>query len=844
MGSPISSCSGDVTARGFRSWTLPRAGAGFSLGGSSTPSAWAAGEDFCRALERRLQDLVGRREARALIDQAVSASGWLPIARLDRSARLVAALTRGGGIRRGNEACKVLRTFLDLSPGAEVSLPESLLSVRPAPASDGQEMVSFRGAVLISIQGRRTRASAAPGDWPRSPDDPQAAAGAADRAAAPRVLGPGDEPIDPGTGDGPSGAISDFAAATDVPGGMTPTELSPELTAALAEPKARPNRLFLQFLAEKSVLSLVVLGLGLIVASAGSFVEEVLLPGLIAVRRELGPVGQRMLAAGAVLAFAGLSLCIELKIKGALIRLGRRLEVRFRAAFLDKIPRLNDRYFGSRTLADMAYRGHAIHEVRGLPFLAGRFLGAAVGLVITAGALAWVDPASAPLTLLAAGLALALPLAFNALLAELDYRVRTYDGALLGFYFEALRGLVVVRAHGTERVMRREHEGLLVEWARASRSLVRRGMVLQGLQGVVGFGLAAGLLLHHAGHTADAGGMLLLAYWALKLPDLGREIAAAAEQYPMNRSLLLRLIEPLGAPDDRPREAAGTGRVGGPPDLVDRPGVAVTFEEVTVRASGNAILEGISAAVSAGSHVMIVGPSGAGKSSLVGLLLGRHRPAAGRVLVDGEPLDVARTEQLRSETAWVDPAVQIWNRPLLQNLLYGVHPGQGAEPPVGTVLSESDLYEVLSRLPEGLQTRLGEAGGLLSGGEGQRVRLGRALSRARARLVILDEPFRGLDRETRRELLGRARRFWRGATLHCLSHDVAESLDFERVLVIEGGRVTEDGPPTLLAADPDSHFRALLDAEDALRREIWASPRWRRLRMNAGYLTETRPGSD
>jgi ATP-binding cassette subfamily B protein len=638
--------------------------------------------------------------------------------------------------------------------------------------------------------------------------------------------------------------IPDVAASTDVAEGLTPTELSPELTAALAEPKSRPNRLFFRFLAERSALSLVVLGFGLTLASAGFFLEEALLPGLVAVRRGLGPVGQRGLAVVAMLTFTGLSLCIDLKIKGALVRLGRRLEVRFRVAFLEKIPRLNDRYFGSRTLPDMAHRGHAIHGVRGLPLLAGRFLGAAVALGITAGALTWVDPANAPLTLSAAGLALGLPLVFTALLAELDYRARTYEVALLDFYFEALRGLVVVRAHGTERVMRREHEGLLVEWARAGRSFVRWSVALQGLQGVVGFGLATWLLLRHASQTADAGGMLLLAYWALKLPDLGREIAAAAEQYPMNRSLLLRLIEPLGAPDDRPREAAPTARVGGPPDLVERPGVAIAFEEVTVRASGHTILEGISASVAAGSHVTIVGPSGAGKSSLVGLLLGWHRPAAGRVLVDGEPLDVARTEQLRSETAWVDPAVQLWNRPLLQNLLYGVHPGQGADPPSGTVLSEADLYEVLRRLPEGLQTPLGEAGGLLSGGEGQRVRFGRALSRARARLVILDEPFRGLDRETRRELLRRARRFWHDATLLCISHDLAESMDFDRVLVIEGGRVAEDGPPTHLAVVADSRFRALLDAEDALHRGIWASPRWRRLRMTAGYLTEITPGSD
>ena len=85
--------------------------------------------------------------------------------------------------------------------------------------------------------------------------------------------------------------------------------------------------------------------------------------------------------------------------------------------------------------------------------------------------------------------------------------------------------------------------------------------------------------------------------------------------------------------------------------------------------------------------------------------------------------------------------------------------------PLQEVIAAADLRDVLERLPDGLQTLVGESGALLSGGEGQRVRLGRALKRKQARLVILDEPFRGLDRHTRHELLLRARSHWRGSTL-------------------------------------------------------------------------------
>jgi ATP-binding cassette subfamily B protein len=153
---------------------------------------------------------------------------------------------------------------------------------------------------------------------------------------------------------------------------------------------------------------------------------------------------------------------------------------------------------------------------------------------------------------------------------------------------------------------------------------------------------------------------------------------------------------------------------------------------------------------------------------------------------------------------------------------------------------------VLQRLPQreggGLQTPLGEGGALLSGGEGQRVRLGRAMLQDGVRLALLDEPFRGLDREQRRSLLAASRRWWADSTLLCVTHDVGDTLDFTRVLVVDDGRIVEDGAPSALAAQ-DSHYARLLQAEAQVRREMWhseagndaAGPNpWRRLRIEAG----------
>src|SRR5262249_15253367 len=141
---------------------------------------------------------------------------------------------------------------------------------------------------------------------------------------------------------------------------------------------------------------------------------------------------------------------------------------------------------------------------------------------------------------------------------------------------------------------------------------------------------------------------------------------------------------------------------------------------------------------------------------------------------------------------------------------------------------------------DGMETRLGEGGALVSGGEGQRVRLARAMARPGVRLVILDEPFRGLDREKRRELLARARAVWENATVLCITHDVGETRNFDRGLVMEAGRIAEDGRPAQLTGRAESRYADLLRAEEAVRHGLWSSPEWRKLRLEQGKLTEAR----
>ena len=300
-------------------------------------------------------------------------------------------------------------------------------------------------------------------------------------------------------------------------------------------------------------------------------------------------------------------------------------------------------------------------------------------------------------------------------------------------------------------------------------------------------------------------------------------------QYPALRSTSLRLLEPLQAPEESVNVSAKLAV-----QAADHRGVEIELDRVTVRAAGNVILEHVTVHIDAGSHVAIVGASGAGKSSLAGLLLGWHRAESGSVRVNGQQLDPSMLLWLRERTAWIDPQVHIWNKSILENLTYGV----SGEVSVAEHLHDADLHSVLEKMPDGLQTALGEGGTLVSGGEGQRVRIGRALAREHAGLVILDEPARGLDADRRRGFLELARERWRGATMLAITHDMGETLDFDRVLVIDGGRIVEDGTPAKLAADPASKYRRLLEIEDELKRGLWASRKWRRMTIHHGCLRE------
>lgn len=558
-------------------------------------------------------------------------------------------------------------------------------------------------------------------------------------------------------------------------------------------------------------------------AAGGILFETLLWRGLMEIGKGLPLPDQRLLGGGVLWLFAATLLLLKIPTGAAQLRIGQQLETRLRAAFLLKIPRLGERYFRSRLTGDMAERNHMLHQVRHLPQVLNRLLSRFYALLFTCAGAVWLAPHLAGWIILSGVIAVALPLGLFPFLTEHDMRVRAHEGGLSRFYLDALKGAAPIRAHAAQTAVTREHERRLTAWVQASYKLLTANTIIR-LQGLIGIALTL-WMVHRQIHIQPDGSLLLLIYWLLQIPALGEEIATTISSIPAYRSTTLRFLEPLAAPDEHIAGPADT-----PPQepSAAQAGPDLRFEGAAVTIGNNPILQPIDLHIRSGEHIAVVGPSGAGKSSLLGLLLGRQALSAGSLRIDQEPHDVHR---LRRETAWIDPAVTLWNDSMLHNLQYGNRGTPNLEP----VLEAATLLPVLEQRTEGLQTQLGEDGSRLSGGEGQRVRLGRGLLRRDARLILLDEAFRGLDRETRAEKLRLVRQWWPQATLIYVSHDLDSTLTFDRVCVIEGGALVQDGAPQTLRHEPGPYQR-LLQAEEQLKKTLWRRPEQRRLFLENGRL--------
>jgi ATP-binding cassette subfamily B protein len=220
-------------------------------------------------------------------------------------------------------------------------------------------------------------------------------------------------------------------------------------------------------------------------------------------------------------------------------------------------------------------------------------------------------------------------------------------------------------------------------------------------------------------------------------------------------------------------------------------GGSISFENVSFSyLDGHRVLEDFDLHVSAGQRLGLVGRTGAGKSTIFALLQRLYEPAAGRVLIDGQDIAEVTQQSLRQSIAVVQQDISLFHRSVLENLRYGKPEASEAE--VFRAAEMARCTEFIRRLPQGFDTIVGERGLKLSGGERQRLAIARAFL-LDAPIILLDEATSALDTDSEQLIQEALMRLVEGRTVIAIAHRLSTLNSFDRVVVLDAGRIVEDG---------------------------------------------------
>jgi ABC-type multidrug transport system fused ATPase/permease subunit len=233
----------------------------------------------------------------------------------------------------------------------------------------------------------------------------------------------------------------------------------------------------------------------------------------------------------------------------------------------------------------------------------------------------------------------------------------------------------------------------------------------------------------------------------------------------------------------------------------------VALESVSFKYAGSTrqTLDGVHLAIGAGEWVALVGPTGAGKSTLVDIVLGLLAPQSGRVTVDGVALD-DEGKQLgwQKNVAYVPQQIFLIDDSIAQNIAFGSDDIELERVTAAARIAQIHDF-IVTELPAGYATSIGERGVRLSGGQRQRIGVARALYRAPS-LLVLDEATSALDNQTEAAFFAALKTQLRGCAVISIAHRLSTTRGFDRIHVIEGGRVVDAGTFDELSAR-SSHFR-------------------------------------
>jgi ABC-type multidrug transport system fused ATPase/permease subunit len=218
------------------------------------------------------------------------------------------------------------------------------------------------------------------------------------------------------------------------------------------------------------------------------------------------------------------------------------------------------------------------------------------------------------------------------------------------------------------------------------------------------------------------------------------------------------------------------------------------------------VLKGLDLSIKSGQKVALVGPSGAGKSTIVQLLLRFYDRADGTILVDNQSIDDYEISTYRSNLAIVPQEVLLFGGTIGDNIRYGKPDATEAE--IIEAAKKSNSWEFISSFPEGLKTIVGERGIKLSGGQRQRIAIARAILRDPA-ILLLDEATSSLDAESEKVVQEALNELMKGRTSIIIAHRLATIREVDKICVIDGGKVVEEGTHESLSAIPNGLYNNL-----------------------------------
>jgi ATP-binding cassette subfamily B protein len=377
--------------------------------------------------------------------------------------------------------------------------------------------------------------------------------------------------------------------------------------------------------------------------------------------------------------------------------------------------------------------------------------------------------------------------------------------AIDGEMVDVISNMSLVRAFGGRRREHRRFDDVvdleLNARRRSLRYLEKLRLIHAGFTILVTIGLLAWAIVLWQRGAATTGDVVLACTLGLTILHATRDLAVALVDATQH---LARLAEALPA-------------LLVPHDLLDHPeakplvrrGAKLTFERLSFRyPDGHSVFANFNLEVEPGQRVGLLGESGAGKSTLFALMQRFYAVQGGRILVDGQDIAHITQDSLREAMAFVPQDVSLFHRTVMENIRYGRPDATDDMVLAAALAARCDFIE---NLPNGFDTLVGAHGIKLSGGQRQRIAIARAFLRD-APLLLLDEATSSLDTESEEAIRDSLNRLMQGRTVIAIAHRLSTVRGFDRIVLLRGGRVMEDGSPDQLLSR-DGPYRRLIRSE-------------------------------